>query len=68
MQKKKKPILVDLVIIVFSKLYGMTIPVKPSQQYKICMHSIQMSSNYHDVSQRVGDQLIFAQHEQILID
>lgn len=27
-----------------------------------------MSSNYHDVSQGVGDQLIFAQHEQILID
>lgn len=34
-------------IIVFSKLCAMTVPVKSHQQYKICMHSVQVPSKHH---------------------
>ena len=44
---RMKTMLFDL-IIVFFKLYGKAVLVKSHQQYKICMHSIQIpNKHYH---------------------
>lgn len=43
---RRKTMLFDL-IIVFSKLYEMTVFVKSHQQYKICRHSIHIPSKHH---------------------